>query len=417
MLSKFAFFPKVYPDESLYSIVARYHKYSIGKTLKGTIEDIYGTRTISVSAEFPSHLEYLANSLNDDHLTKEIILYEHTLYPYYEPFIFTKEQKDIKQKMFYDGGGAIKGEIGFLAGSLVKKECLYVCTECIKEDILKYGESYFRVAWQAQGYLVCHKHNEVLIPYPVRQADVGRITFIPLEHDLVNMSQSHINQNNGLLKISKMINNILVGALRGFDADLLKNIYLKRLSELDLLTVSKEASYRKLLPLFNAHHSELLNLLDSEIDPSFESSWFRKIIRTKVVKVHPIRHLLYIDYLFDDLNELCKFTKKKNRKKKYPCLNKICPKFKIDLIENVVVTADSKSREKVGTFKCPVCGYVYSRKLNSTNKYEKGRVKEFGTLFREELNRLNDISDMSLRGKARYLGCDPNTVKKYNHLL
>lgn len=416
MISKFPYFPTMYPGESLYSVIARYHKNSIGTTLKGTIEDVFGTRTVSVSLEFPSHLKYLSNKLCDPEINEDILLYEHTIYPFYEPFIYEEEQNDIKQKMYFNGGGAIKSKIGFLAGSLLKKESFYVCPECIKEDIDKYGESYFRVVWQAQGYQVCHKHNVFLLPYPIKQSDVGRIKFIPLESDLIDCSCSACNENIEVLRMANMINDVLSGSLHKLNASKLKEIYLRRLKELDLLTVGDEVSYRRIIPLVRQYHGELLDVLDSEIDSNYESSWFRNIIRTKKIKIHPIRHLLYIMFLFNSLEQMKDYSLVREKTEVYPCLNKVCTSYNKNVIRKVVVTADSKTREKVGTFACPNCGYIYSRKMSEADKYKKGRVKDFGLLFMKELQNVVVKDELSLRGKAKYMGCDPKTVIKYSKL-
>lgn len=45
--------------------------------------------------------------------------------------------------------------------------------------------------------------------------------------------------------------------------------------------------------------------------------------------------------------------------------------------------------------------------------YKVGRVKAFGYVFIQELIRISRRTDLSLRAKARHMGCDTGTVKKY----
>ncbi len=416
MASKFSYFPSIYHGESLYSLIARYHSCSIGNSHKDTIEEIFGTRDISVSPEFPTHLEEISRRLDMDEMTKESILYEHTLYSIYEPFLFEKEQRDIKNKMYQNGGLGIKGEIGFLAGSILKSDYMYFCPECVNEDVDKYGESYFRVIWQMQGYLVCHMHNIMMEPYPEKQSDVGRVSYITLEHDKICDIQLKMNTDPECLYISKMINDVYEGMLKDFDAQTLKILYHRKLGDLDYLTANGEASYHRLLPVFMKYYDKLLEKFDSVIDPRFEHSWFRKIIRKKCVKVHPIRHLLYIRFLFGSVKNLRNYADEDEVDNCYPCLNKVCPGYKKFVITKVNITADYKTREAIGTFKCSFCGYVYSRKMKA-NIYKKGRVKDFGPLFMDELMEISKRQDMSLREKAKYLGCDPKTVIKYSEAI
>lgn len=86
MVSKFPYFPEIYPGESLYSLIARYHSNSIGNSCKDTLEEIFGSRSISVSQEFPTHLHELSRRLNSREISKEILLYQHTLYPFMNLF-------------------------------------------------------------------------------------------------------------------------------------------------------------------------------------------------------------------------------------------------------------------------------------------------------------------------------------------
>lgn len=315
--------------------------------------------------------------------------------------------------MYHNGGLGIKGQIDFLAGSILKQDSLLYCPCCIKEDVDVRGETYSRVIWQVQGYKVCHVHNVILEAYPVQQKEVGRVAYIYLDQSRVIDRIPQKNQSGNLFAISNMISENLEGKLSSFDAKKLKELYLRRLRERDYLTVNGEVNYRKLLPDFVDYYGTFLEYMESGIDPFFYHSWFRKIVRSKHVKVHPVRHMLYIQFLFGSIEGLLIDAKRKNISKRYPCLNKICPEYRRFVINDVKITADFKSREPVGTFECPVCGYIYSRKLKEENQFQIGRVKCFGPLFMKELQCLKLREDMSLREKARYLGCDPGTVKKY----
>ncbi|MBN2793820.1 MAG: TniQ family protein [Clostridia bacterium] len=66
----------------------------------------------------------------------------------------------------------------------------------------------------------------------------------------------------------------------------------------------------------------------------------------------------------------------------------------------------------VGTFKCSECGYTYSRKMDA-DRNKVGRVKDFGVLWHRELEKIIGDDTLSLRAKARHMGCDPGTIKKY----
>lgn len=406
------YFPRIYPGEALYSAIARYHSVSLIESSKDILEDIFGDRTIVATLEFPSHLKYFSDTLTYE--DKNTLLYNNTLYPLYKPFLFKDDQKAIEEMMLGHGGMGIKGRIGFLAGSVMKRKHLYYCPECLKEDLEMYGESYFRSTHQMQGNLVCSKHNVVLEKYPITQKYVGRVKFIRLDEQVVSEVQPRANTDEHLSAISFMYDEVMDGALNGYSASDLKEIYLRKLKEGYLLTFgADEVNYTKLNPMiYEFYGTNFLVNMESMIDPLFESSWIRKLLRTKKVKVHPLRHLLFIRLLFGGIEDMVKYAEKPQAMTKYPCLNKVCEYYSLDVITDVVITADFKTREPVGTFRCTECGYTYSRKM-AGNIYKIGRVKEFGDKFIQEVSRVSRRTDMSLREKAKHMGCDPGTVKKF----
>ena len=42
------YFPAPYPDELLYSLLARYHRHTCSVSPKGTLEDLFGSRNVRV---------------------------------------------------------------------------------------------------------------------------------------------------------------------------------------------------------------------------------------------------------------------------------------------------------------------------------------------------------------------------------
>jgi len=59
------YFPQIYKDELLYSVIARYHEQCGNTNLRKTIKDISGIDTQIANLEFPSSLDRLANILSD----------------------------------------------------------------------------------------------------------------------------------------------------------------------------------------------------------------------------------------------------------------------------------------------------------------------------------------------------------------
>ena len=59
-------------------------------------------------------------------------------------------------------GSTVHTRIGVAASNVKLKTNLWVCSDCIKEDMDTYGETYWRRVHQAPGVFICPKHETVL---------------------------------------------------------------------------------------------------------------------------------------------------------------------------------------------------------------------------------------------------------------
>lgn len=57
------FFTNLYPNELLYSAIARYHFYSGNLDCKDTLEELFGSRSVIPSVEIGSYFSVLAEKL------------------------------------------------------------------------------------------------------------------------------------------------------------------------------------------------------------------------------------------------------------------------------------------------------------------------------------------------------------------
>jgi len=408
------YFPPVYKDELLYSMLSRGFRWSMVNGYRSLTMEYFGKRTVSPTIEFQSNLNVLTQRIELD-VTGEQILNHHTLYPLYEPFLSKEEQKSIKSMMLGDGGLGIKGKIGFLAGSVCKKNSLVFCPMCVKEDAVDGNELYFKVVHQMQGVKACVKHGCALEDYPVKHEAISRIEYVWLDEQLVCDVEVREPQVFDVV-ISDYFDKIYEGYIQGYDGVKLIELYKERLKEKQCVKIKGSIDYDKFITEFELFYGEsTLKRYESTIEPE-EFAWHRSMLRSRFRKLHPVRHVLMIHFLFGSVDNLIVFGKKENKARYYPCLNKVTNHYKERVIENVEITYDYKSRVPVGNFKCSICGFHYSRKMNS-DEYRIGRIKDFGWQWKEQFKLIANRDDLSLREKARRMYCDPNTVKKYTNPL
>ncbi len=104
-----SFFPQLYPDELLYSALARYHIRSGNKSFRQTDLELFGYSSQQVcKITLTNHLIYLVKNLSFlCGQTVENFLQNHTLYPFYTTFLTPQEAWLLKESMRKKFSGSI----------------------------------------------------------------------------------------------------------------------------------------------------------------------------------------------------------------------------------------------------------------------------------------------------------------------
>lgn len=419
------FFTDPYKDELIYSAIARYHYYIGNEDCKDTLEEIFRSRSIIPSLEIGSNLGRLAENLGEKY-TSEYIIKNHTIFPFYSPFLPKDRKKEIIEGIKYKDGKGIYTKLGVIAGSICIKKGIYYCADCAKNELEHYGEVYIHREHQLQGVYVCPHHGIKLKKYRVDRSNSSRIEFIRLNEkllDLRNIRLINKTYEDKLLKISKDAYYLLQVDLDKVSKEKILEKYKNLLYKRGLTTSSMRIKQRELYEEFIAFYGkEFLKIMESSIDNDDEYNWLRVITRDLSRTVHPIRHLLLINFLIGNIEEFFEDINKKFNpfgEGPWPCLNKIANHYRMNVVKDLKITEDYKTRLPVGTFSCD-CGFVYSRKgpdKDETDKYKIGRIKSFGKAWEDRLKVYLKEEKYGLRELSRLMYCDPKTIWKFDALL
>lgn len=418
------FFTDPYKDELIYSAVSRYHFYTGNIDYKDTIEECFGKRTIVPSLEIGSPIDQLAKNISGKY-TADYLIKNHTILPYYIPFLPIQRRDEIIEKIKYKDCSGIYNEIGITAGSVCKKKGIYYCPICVKADVDNNGEAYIHREHQLQGIFLCPHHGELLKKYNIVKNDVSRLEFIRFEKQYLDFeSETKIIKNYDImLKLSKDAYYLLKSNIMRIDKKAIMEKYKNLLNEKGLTTSGNRIKQRELYEEFIHYYGEaLLNVMDSSIDNDDEYNWLRVITRDVKRTVHPVRHLLLINFLLGNIVEFFGDTRDNYNpfgKGPWPCLNKVSNHYKENVINDLKITDDYKTRLPVGTFSCN-CGFVYSRKgpdKESSDRYRIGRIKEFGWVWEHKLKAYLKENKYGLIELARLMSCDPKTILKFDFIL
>lgn len=422
-----SFFPTPYPDELLYSAIARYHVRSGITSPKATIKELFASRTATAVVDMPCNIDALVKAVPTFlKLKAEQLIQEHTLYPYYMVFQTNDKCSKIMQAMRSSYGGDIHTRVGIMASSVKNLENLRFCHKCMETDLKVYGEYYWHRIHQVPGVMVCPEHGVLIQDSNANLLKTNKHEFIAAD-DTNCINRSEVNYYSSLdtarlYELSKdiqwLFNNYEKVRNSSNYKNGLRNSYLSVLKNKGLATTNGRVYQAEFCSDFVSFYKDsFLSIVQSSIGSDYEDSWVANILRKHRKAFHPLRHLLLIRYLVGDIKNFFEETEHylPFGNGPWPCLNPIATHYKNFVVKELKVTHCADTKLPVGTFNCE-CGFVYTRSgpdKTDLDIYKIGRIKQFGVEWEQKLTFLSKNKELSLREIARQMGCDINTVKKY----
>jgi len=415
------FFPHMYKDELLYSALARFHQRSGSSSYKDTIMNLYGNRTTSAITDFPSNLDLLGKKINQE---PNLLIYEHTLYPYYEPYISENLGAKIVEQMTFGDSNSIYLSLGLAASKVKGPDFFRYCLHCYLEDMNLYGEAYWHRIHQLSGIYVCPRHKGLLW--------ISNIPFRNMtnKHRFYALNQSCIENGKEVIVPEQFYQNLLFIAEQSYallnsrftfmEFENINKFYITQLNEKNYITPSKRIRIQELIPDFlNYFPKGFLQFLNSDFEYFDEDTWFHKVLRKAKVACHPLRHLLFLLFLKQEI--FAQLQEKRHDvyffgNAPWPCLNKAATHYQELIITECIITRDNKTGKPIGTFTCKDCAFSYSRMgpdALEEDKYRIGRIKKFGPVWERKLDELYEGGKYSIRRISLELGVDSKTTKKY----
>ena len=137
------FFPDPYPDELLYSVCARYSERIGAPNSSRTMQELLGYWGAKATIDLPRHLNYLVSVLPLGHrYTSERLINNHTLLPFYAPFLPLERVNSIRENMKGSNKRGIHQTSGVSPSSIRSPSWLRFCPMCVEEDRKQFGETY-----------------------------------------------------------------------------------------------------------------------------------------------------------------------------------------------------------------------------------------------------------------------------------
>ncbi len=419
------FFPDPYPDELLYSICARYH-YRVGYREKiSTARDLFNART-PIGFTLPNWLKRLISVLPPGHCySVDQLIDEHTLLPFYEPFLSPERVGQIRYVMGEKRRGTpdLIG-VGAMLPAKTRPESLRYCPACVDEDRRQYGEAYWHRTHQAPGVTVCAHHTVWLEPSRLQMQYRERL-------------------QQGFLAAEQVVTAVPGRLLKKTERDHQAHLWIARETEWllnhrpganapeqllgryhGLLLARRLASYAGIIRMkelqeeFRRFHSEeLLTYLDCRLD--LPSNWLVQLMKRGPSAHHPLHHLFMMRFLGRSAAEFFQLPTRPQPfgSGPWPCLNPVCEHYRELRIEKFKIRymgIGDRPKKKAANFRC-VCGFTYSRPFpNSATQSdtENYRVMDCGPVWKEALRRLYQSKKYRLREIAEKLGVSRNVIER-----
>lgn len=414
-------FPTPLPDELLYSVFARYHDNSGNESSRKTLRDLFLSSKMAAITGYSGHLYTLHTLIPGKAIPVSYLLEHHTLIPYYRPFISEYRFDQILHNLVHTNCKSIYMWMGLPPSGVKMPQFLRYCNQCVPTDRLNFGLAYWHRVHQMAGVSVCPEHQcyllESLILYAQKEK---KHMFISLEVILPAIIPAALQGMDMEINLAQKAVDLLNSNYDPLNLNVIREQYFYKLQNLGFLTAGGNIKFRELVPRFNSFYgTTVLEEFGCVLDKRSQDTWLHKMLRKPRHSTHPLRHLLVQYFLDVDLKDINANNQNHNAKAfgqgPWPCLNKASTHFEEKVIKSVRVTRCSSTAKPVGTFQCS-CGFVYSRRgpdIVEMDMYRIGRIKQFGAEWMRKLNELSLNSELSLREKARKLGVDPGTVKKY----
>lgn len=174
-------FPTPYPDELIYSTIARAGVHDGDTSPKQLLDKVYNDRGVIATVDMPSHVGKLANQYSDSLGLHSLALISlHTLWPIYAPFLPRERNNKLRVWMNGSSQGAAHLASGIAASRIKAKDKFYVCPECLQQQKFKLGECFWNRLWQIPLVKTCPLHGS-LFTTNVELDGKHRHSYIPVE--------------------------------------------------------------------------------------------------------------------------------------------------------------------------------------------------------------------------------------------
>lgn len=295
-----AFVPSLLPDELLYSWLARLAALNAMGSPRDVLQQLFDCRTLVPSVDLPSRLLAMAERLGglSPFPTLDKLLEDGTLLPYHRPFLTDTTYSRVHQRILHGDGKGLKTLMGRVANRFGAHPALRSCSHCLADSWNRHGSMYWIRQHQLPGVNCCITHGVVLQTMPL-QARTHRQQLILPTRKPVTQPADWADARQ--LRFAQMSQDLVAAALPVIAPSRRAEIYRAAALALGHRTRRDKVNFSAMTNALREHFNDFqgfdhqVRLLSTAATPL---GWLRLLFVRPQRSLHPICHLLAIDFLF-----------------------------------------------------------------------------------------------------------------------
>ncbi|MEO6273193.1 MAG: TnsD family Tn7-like transposition protein [Rhodoferax sp.] len=175
--------PDWFPDETLFSLISRYHFLSGNRLASSTNLALFGHVRSGWQHDFPSQLSELCKRTQGVLGTSVDLSLNRTIIPFYLPLRDEASTNSALASLIDQPQGMLKYRLGILTSRFRANHPLKACPICMSEDIENFGTPYWHRTHQFPGVWICPQHGHLLRQATVKSTGVGRFGWVLPQND------------------------------------------------------------------------------------------------------------------------------------------------------------------------------------------------------------------------------------------
>lgn len=305
-----SFFPEMYSDELLYSVIARYQKFSGNQDKSKSIHDLFGKSTMNYSTMLPRYLGRLTERTEQFGVKYDDLLFNRTLFPFLTVF-------EDEHYVHMIAEWVLTGKMGFSKSNLIKwkhsliEPYLRICPICLKEEQETFGEGYWHRFHQIPGVLVCLKHKTVLYDSLIPLFQNHTNEFICPEETSIHLNELYKNIQIEEVEVAVQLANGIQWMLDNYDkvhsfwlkyGENYQELYISLLDKRGLALKGGEVFRQEYENDFAKYYGRMLRFLKFENQTNSNEPWQLRLLCDKNEKFQPLQHIIIMQHISNGIS-------------------------------------------------------------------------------------------------------------------